>query len=186
MLPIQLLYLNLVTDGVNDVALSMEPGHHDVLNQPPRDKKERILNKELIPFLILIAGLMVLGTVPLFIHFLHQGIEKARTIAFVSMSMFQLFNVLNMRSLKKSLFKIGIFSNKWIIASLVASVSLMLAVIYSPWIQNIFDFVPLSFWEFGLIILITSSVLVAGELYKQIKHKKEDNLCRPEGLLVEN
>jgi len=179
MLPIQLLYLNLVTDGVTDVALATEPGHNDVLNQPPRDKKERILNKELIPFLLLTAGLMVLGTLPLFIHFLPQdlsdimALNKARTVAFVSMSMFQLFNLLNMRSLKKSLFKIGIFSNKWVTLALAASLLMMLGIIYLPWISDIFKFIPLSLGEFGIIALMASSVLVAGELYKLIRYRKK-------------
>jgi Ca2+-transporting ATPase len=172
MLPIQLLYLNLVTDTFNGVALSMEPGHNDVLNQPPRNKKERIINKELIGFLLLMVGFMALGTIPLFMHFLPQGLNKARTVAFVSMSMFQLFNVFNMRSLKKSLFKIGIFSNKWIILSLLVSTFLMMGVIYLPWIQNIFQFVPLNLIEFGLIVLIASSVFIAGELYKWIKYRE--------------
>ncbi len=171
LLPIQLLYLNLVTDTFPGIALSMEPGHHDVLNQPPRNKKERILNKELIPFLILMAGLMVVGTIPLFRHFLPQGVDKARTIAFATMSMFQLFNVLNMRSLKKSLFKIGIFSNKWILYGLGASFLLMLGVIFLPGISNVFSFVPLTIKELGLIILITSSVFVFGELYKLIRYR---------------
>ena len=171
LLPIQLLYLNLVTDTFNGMALAMEPGHHDLLNQPPRNKKEKILNKDLIIFLLLMAGLMALGTIPLFIHFLPQGIDKARTVAFVSMSMFQLFNVFNLRSLKKSLFKIGIFSNKLITASLTASFLLMIGVIYLPWIQNIFNFIPLGFFEFGIIILITSSVFIFGELYKLIKYR---------------
>jgi Ca2+-transporting ATPase len=173
MIPIQLLYLNMVTDTFNGVALSMEPGHHDVLNQPPRNKKERILNKELIPFLILMVGFMVLGTIPLFMHFLPQGLNKARTVAFVSMSMFQLFNVLNMRSLKKSLFKIGVLSNKWIILSLLISFLAMLGVIYLPWIQGIFQFIPLKLGEFGIIILMASSVFIAGELYKLIKYRNK-------------
>ena len=173
MLPIQLLYLNLVTDGVNDVALAMEPGHHDVLNQPPRDKNEKILNKQLIPFLLLTAGLMIIGTIPLFKYFLPQGLDKARTVAFTSMSMFQLFNVLNMRSLKKSLFKIGIFSNKWVILALIASLAFMLGVIYFPPLQNIFKFVSLNLGEFLIITLIASSVFIAGEIYKLIRfHKK--------------
>ncbi len=173
MIPIQLLYLNLVTDTFNGVALSMEPGHHDVLNHAPRDKKERILNKEIIPFLVLMVGFMVLGTIPLFIHFLPQGLNKARTVAFVSMSMFQLFNVLNMRSLKKSLFKIGIFSNKWVILALLTSFLAMLGVIYLPWIQGIFQFIPLKLGEFGFIMLITSSIFIAGELYKSIKYRNK-------------
>lgn len=172
LLPIQLLYQNMITDTFNGIALSMEPGHNDVLNHPPRSKKENILNKELVFFLILVAGLMALGTVPLFIHFLPQGINKARTIAFVSMSMFQLFNVFNMRSLDKSLFEIGIFSNKWIKYSLGISLALLLAVIYIPFLQNIFNLVSISIGEFLMITLITSSIFVAGEIYKKIKYKK--------------
>jgi Ca2+-transporting ATPase len=171
LLPIQLLYLNLVTDTPPAIALAMESGHHDVLNHAPRDKKEKILNKELIVFLLLMAGLMVVGTIPLFKYFLSQGIEKARTVAFVSMSMFQLFNVLNMRSLKKSLFKIGIFSNKWVIVALTASIAMMLGIIYLPWISKVFQFVPLSLGEFGFITLIASSVLIVGEIYKKVKYR---------------
>ncbi len=170
MLPIQLLYLNLVTGGVVDVALAMEPGHHDVLNQSPRDKNEKILNKELMPFLILMSGLMVLGTIPLFKYFL-PDLEKARTVAFVSMSMFQLFNVLNMRSLKKSLFKIGIFSNKWVTWGLIVTLLAMLAVIYLPFLQNIFQFVSLSLEEFLIISLIASSVFIVGEIYKFVRYR---------------
>ncbi|MCK5149716.1 HAD-IC family P-type ATPase [Candidatus Pacearchaeota archaeon] len=171
MLPIQLLYLNLVTDTPPGIALAMEPGHNDALNHPPRNKKEKILNKELIPFLILMVGLMVLGTIPLFKYFLPQGLDKARTVAFVSMSMFQLFNVFNMRSLKKSLFKIGIFSNKWMIVALATSLLMMLGVIYLPGISRVFQFVPLSFFEFGMITLLASSVFVVGEIYKFVKYR---------------
>ncbi|OGJ12592.1 hypothetical protein A3K82_00300 [Candidatus Pacearchaeota archaeon RBG_19FT_COMBO_34_9] len=171
LLPIQLLYLNMITDTFNGIALAMEPGHNDALNHPPRNKKENIINKELIFFLILMAGLMALGTIPLFIHFLPEGIDKARTIAFTAMSMFQWFNVFNMRSLHKSLFKIGIFSNKWIKYSLGISLLLLLAVIYIPFLANIFKFVPLSIGEFLIITAITSSVFIIGEIYKKIKYR---------------
>ncbi len=174
MLPIQLLYLNLVTDTFNGIALVGEPTHSDVLSQPPKDKKEKILNKDLFPFLILMAGLMAAGTILLFFYFLNNsGLEKARTVAFVSMSMFQLFNVLNMRSLKKSLFEIGIFSNKWVIYSLVGSMALLLAVIYLPFIAGIFKFIPLNLGEFLIIILVTSSIFFAGEIYKVFRYRKK-------------
>jgi P-type Ca2+ transporter type 2C len=175
LLPIQLLYLNLVTDTFPGIALSMEPGHHDVLNRPPRNKKERIINKELIPFLILMVGLMALGTIPLFRHFLPQGVDKARTIAFAAMSMFQLFNVFNMRSLKKSIFKIGFCSNKWVLLAFATSFLLMLGVIFLPGISSVFSFVPLTIGELGLILLVTSSIFVVGELYKLVRYRNGKN-----------
>jgi Ca2+-transporting ATPase len=175
MLPIQLLYLNIVTDTFTGISLAMEPGHNDVLNEPPRKKEEKILNKELVFFLILMAGLMTIGTIPLFKHFIPQGIDKARTIAFVSMSFFQLFNVLNMRSLHKSIFKIKLFSNKWVIYALLASIITLLCVMYIPFLAGVFQFVPLTLKEMGLIILISSSVLVFSEIYKFFKYKNKQN-----------
>jgi len=173
LLPIQLLYLNLVTDTFNGIGLAMEQGHHDVLNQKPKNKKEQILNKELTGFLILSSGLMVLGTIPLFLYFLSESIDKARTVAFLSMSMFQLFNVFNMRSLKKSVFEIGIFSNKWVNLSLLASFLGILGIIYLPIISEIFQFIPLGITEFALITLITSSILFLGEIWKKIKYSNK-------------
>jgi len=170
LLPIQVLYLNIVTDTFNGIALSMEPGHDGVLNHPPKNKDEKILNKDIVGFLILMAGLMILGTVPLFNYFLPDA-DKARTVAFTAMSMFQLFNVLNLRSLEKSLFKIGIFSNKWVLLGMASSLALMLAVLYLPFLSNIFSFVHLSLKEFLLITLISSSVFFAGEIYKFFKSK---------------
>jgi len=78
-----------------------------------------------------------------------------------------------MRSLKKSLFKIGIFSNKWLIIALFISITFMLGVIYLPWISNIFSFVHLSVGEFLLISLVASSVFIAGEIYKFFKYHKK-------------
>ena len=171
LLPIQLLYLNLVTDGINCLPLAMEPPHSDILNRKPRDREEKILNKNLIPFLLIIAGLMAFSTIPIFNYFLAEGLDKARTAAFVSISMFQLFNVFNMRSLKYSLFKIGLFSNKWVLYTIAISLLLMIGIIYLPWISGIFQFVPLSFKEFFVISLISSSVFVVGEIYKKVRYR---------------
>ncbi|NQU74662.1 MAG: cation transporting ATPase C-terminal domain-containing protein, partial [Candidatus Omnitrophica bacterium] len=98
-----------------------------------------------------------------------SGIEKARTGAFTVMAFTQLFNVLNMRSLKRSIFKIGLFSNKFIVASLIASVFLLAIVLYVPFFQGVFQFVPLGLLEILIIILLSSSVLWSGELYKYLR-----------------
>ncbi len=172
LLPIQLLYLNLVTDTFPGIGLAMEPGHSEVLEEKPRNKKENIINKELIPFLLIVVGLMVFCTVPIFHYFLSQGINKAQTAAFVSMSFFQLFNVFNMRSLKKSAFKIGFLSNKWLNFGILISFILMFLIIYIPWFAEIFNFVALGLKEFIFIFLITSTVFILGELYKFFRIKK--------------
>lgn len=169
LLPAQILWLNLVTDGVSDVALAAEPGHGDVLEEAPRKAKEGILSKEIIPFLLLMTCIMVILTLTIFNIYLPQGIEKARTGAFVVMAFTQLFNVLNMRSLRKSLFKIGFFTNRYIVVSLLVSIALLVMVIYTPFFQSIFQFVSLSSVELLTIFLLSSMVFWFGELYKFIK-----------------
>ena len=171
LLPTQLLWLNLVTDGVTDVALAAEPSHEDVLEEPPRKAKENILSKEIIPFILIMAGIMVILTLIIFNAYLPGGIEKARTGAFTVMAFTQLFNVLNMRSLKKSIFKIGLFSNKFIVAALTASLALLGMVLYIPFFQGIFQFMTLGLLELSIIILLSSSVLWLGELYKYLRNK---------------
>lgn len=172
LLPTQILWLNLVTDGVSDVALATEPPHEDVLKQKPRKKEENILSKEIIPFLILMSGIMAAATVIMFDMYLDEGIEKARTVAFSVMALTQLFNVMNMRSLKLSLFDIGFFSNKYIVASITTSIVLLTMVIHVPFFNDIFKFVPLSLFEMLIIALISSPILLFGELYKFIKNCK--------------
>jgi Ca2+-transporting ATPase len=169
LLPTQILWLNLVTDGVSDVALAAEPGHGDVLEEPPQKTKEGILSKEMIPFIILMTCIMAIFTLTIFNAYLPQGIEKARTAAFVVMAFTQLFNVLNMRSFRKSIFKIGFSTNKYIIVSLLVSIILLVIVIYVPFFQNMFHFVPLSLMELLTISLLSSVVFWFDELYKFIK-----------------
>lgn len=169
LLPIHLLWLNLVTDGIPTVGLAMEQGHHHELSEKPRSVEEKILSKEVVPYILLVAGLMVAGTVVIFFLYLPQGLEKARTVAFTVMAFFQLFNVLNMRSLKSSVFKIGFFTNKFINLTLLAAIAVQVAVIHIPFLQKAFRFESLSLNEWLMIIALTSSVFWFGELYKFLR-----------------
>jgi len=171
LLPIHILWLNLVTDGTGDIALATEPGHHDILNEPPKKITENILCKELIPFIAMFVLIMSIGSIGLFYHFLPQGIEKARTVAFLSMMFFQLFNLWNMRSFKQSIFKIGFFSNKFINLDFVFSIALVILILYVPFFQGIFKFATLGWYEWILAIVISSFVLWFGELYKFYKKR---------------
>jgi len=172
LLPTQILWLNLVTDGAVGFPLAAEPGHSDILKQPPRDKKENILSLEIIPFFILMTIIMALSTLFIFqLFFENGGLEKARTGAFTVMAFTQLFNSLNMRSIKNSVFKIGFFSNRYIIIALILAFILQIAVIEIPFFQNIFHFKSLSALEIIGIFALSSLVLWIGEIYKIINSK---------------
>ncbi|MBI4034163.1 MAG: HAD-IC family P-type ATPase [Candidatus Brennerbacteria bacterium] len=169
LLPIHVLWLNLISDGIPTVGLALEPGAGTELGEAPRKAREKILSKEIVPYLLFLALLMVLGTVFGFAFYLPAGIEKARTVAFTLMAFFQLWNVFNMRSLEESAFKIGIFRNKFITAALILAVIVQVAVIHVPFLASAFRFEPLDIFEWLAIVAVTSSALWFGELYKLLK-----------------
>ena len=168
LLPTQILWLNLVTDTGPGLGLAVEPGHSDMLDEKPKSSKENILNLSMLPFLILMSGLMIVLTIIIFKNFYPQGIEKARTGAFAVMALTQIFNSLNMRSLKKSVFKIGFFKNKTLIIFMILSLLGVIGVMYFPFLQSIFKFQSLSVAEFMVIFALSSSVFFVGESYKLI------------------
>ncbi len=171
LLPTQLLWLNLVTDGVTVIALATEPKEDGILIKKPRSQKEKILSKDIIPLFFFTVVLMVFGTLALFLYYLPEGIDKARTIAFSFMAFSQFFNVVNMRSLDVSIFKIGFFSNRFMVFALIASIIIQLIVIYVPFFQSIFRFESLNIKEWILIIISSSLIFFVVELYKFFKRR---------------
>jgi P-type Ca2+ transporter type 2C len=169
----QILWLNLVTDGVCVVSLAMEKGHDDELERKPVNPNEKILNMEVLPFLFINAGIMLGLTITLFIYFYPEGIYKARTAAFLTMAFTQLYNAFNMRSVERSVFKIGFFSNKYINLSIVVSVLIQTAIIKIPILSRLFHFEDISALEFISIVSMSSLVLWVGEGYKWVKAKRK-------------
>lgn len=169
----QILWLNLVTDGVCDIALATEKGHNDVLEEKPVNKKEKILNKTVLPLILIMTVIMTTLSLLVYFHYLPEGIEKARTTVFIVMAFTQLFNIYNMRSLKKSVFNIGFFSNKYINIAIVVSIIIQIIIIEVPFFERIFSFQPVSALEFVVLVTMASLVLWSGELYKLVKGKLE-------------
>lgn len=167
----QILWLNLVTDGVCDIALATERGHKDVLSEKPLERKENILNKSIMPFLAMMAGIMTLLALGVYFWFIDVSLEKARTSVFIVMAFSQLFNLYNMRSLKKSVFEIGFFSNKYINLAIFVSVLIQVIIIEVPFFELIFSFAFITIPEFLTLIAMSSIVLWSGELYKYLQRK---------------
>lgn len=165
----QILWLNMVTDGLCDKALAVEQGHGDVLGQQPLKRGENILTGEVVPFVLLTAVLMAVLAIVAFKWYLPQGVDKARTAAFVVMAFSQLYNAFNLRSLKRSMFSIGLFSNKWFNWAIVASVIIQVSIIEIPYLQDLFHFRTLDPLEFLVLALAPALILVAGEVFKYIR-----------------
>jgi Ca2+-transporting ATPase len=167
----QILWLNLVTDGVCDKALATERGHKDLLKEMPVRQEEKILNASVLPFLFMMAGIMTLLSLGVYFWFIDVSIEKARTTVFIVMAFSQLFNMYNMRSLKKSVFEIGFFSNKYVNLAIIISIFIQVMIIELPFFQHVFSFEFVSVPEFLILILLSSLVLWSGEFYKYVKYK---------------
>ena len=159
LLPAMILWLNLVTDGGPAIALSFDPPTEDVMKRPPRDPKEGVLHGKMAS---IVASFIfqVLGTALLFyIAYFVWGdpIEKARTMAFMEASFFELIVVWNSRSDRKNAFKVGFTSNKYLLASVLIGMTLSISLVHVPVLAAMFNLVPLTLHEW-LIVLGVSSV----------------------------
>ena len=168
----QILYINLVTDGTMSVALATEPGHGDIMRQPPVKKSEKILNWDILPYLLFVSIVMVTLTMLTFNFYLPEGEVMARTAAFIVVSTTQLFNTYNMRSLRLSLFEIGFFTNRWVNIAFIVAMTLQILVVKIPFFSNLMGFEDLPILDLLIMVLISSIIIGAGELYKYLRFKK--------------
>src|SRR5690606_15967878 len=150
-------------------------GHGDMMDRKPIKKDENILKWSVMPNLLLVSAVMIILTLIVFNYYLPEGEEVARTGAFFAITATQLFNVFNMRNLRLSVFTIGVFGNKWINLALVAALIMQVGVVKIIWLQGIFGFGDIPYLHFGVIVLMASSVLWIGELYKWILRKLSKN-----------
>ncbi|MEN8097713.1 MAG: cation-translocating P-type ATPase [Chloroflexota bacterium] len=175
--PIQLLWLNLLTDGAPALALGVETGDPDVMGRPPRPSDEPIINKDMR--LGMIIQTIAITSVVLFAYWwgLRQGeaihgagsaeISKlARTMAFVTLSASELFRAYTARSEYFSIFGLGVLSNRYMQYAVGASLVLLLLVIYVPFLAPIFDTVPLSLLDWARLLPLILFPSVAAEITK--------------------
>ncbi|MCD6590668.1 MAG: calcium-translocating P-type ATPase, SERCA-type [Candidatus Aenigmarchaeota archaeon] len=137
---IQLLWINLLTDGLPAVALGVDPPAKDIMKRKPRDPKEDILNRSMLFDIFFIGILMCIGTLFLFVINIPEGSQKARTVAFTLLVVLEMVRVQSVR-LK---YKVGVFSNMKLIYAITASLLLQLVVLYIPLLQTAFGTVPLN------------------------------------------
>jgi len=175
LLPIQILWVNLVTDGLPALALGVDPVDKDVMSRPPRKPDEPVIAKENL-FLMLWQGAFIafcsLLAFSLVLFVEKQGLGRARTAAFIVLSCAQLFHSFNCRSNRESIFKIGFFTNKKLILATLISFGLQMVVVYQPFLQTIFKTEPLGGLDWCLVIFISSFPLWAMELVKLIRTER--------------
>jgi len=172
LIPIQILWVNLVTDGLPALALGVEPVDKDVMNRPPRPPNEPVVTRQRA-FLMLAQGTFIavcsLFAFAFVLFIEKEGIGRARTAAFIVLSCSQLFHSFNCRNFTESLFKIGVFSNMKLILATGISFLLQMVVVYVPFLQKVFKTEALGAFDWLLVIIISSFPLWAMEVYKRVR-----------------
>jgi Ca2+-transporting ATPase len=176
LLPIHILWVNLITDSFPALSLGVDPMDESVMEESPRSPKETLFSGHMGLYLA-INGTLI-GALTLFAFKFGESVypnslRHAQTLAFVVLSASQLFFSLNMRSIKKSIFKLGIFGNKYLITSILFGLGIQLIIITVPFLANIFKVYPLTMKDWIVAILISIVPLMANELLKvAIRNKK--------------
>ncbi len=165
--PIQLLWLNLLTDGAPALALGVEKGDPDVMDRQPRPQDEPVINKVLLINTIIQTIAKTAVTLAGFYLGLNQGgLEEGRSVAFTVLAFSELLRAYSARSEFYTIFKIGPFSNKWMQYAVLISVVLLLAVVYLPFLQPIFDTMALTLRDWIEIIPLVLLPTVIAEITK--------------------
>jgi Ca2+-transporting ATPase len=173
----QILWLNLVTNGVQDIALAFEPGDREVLARPPRQRGEGVLSKLLWTRTLIAGAVMGVGTLLMFHWELEQGgsVERARTVALTTMVLFQVFHVGNARSEKESAFVRSPFSNPILFLATTAAFIIHVGALYLPATQFVLRVEPIADLETWLrMIAIASSIIAAVEFHKLFTRLRDD------------
>jgi len=182
---IQLLWLNLVTDGAPALALGTEPGDPDIMDRPPRPPQEPIINKYMLIGIVvqtIVITAVTLGAFAIGRFIDPEHIEFAETMAFVTLSVSELFRAYTARSEFYPLLKIGVFKNKLMNWAVLGSMALILVVLYVPFFQPIFNTAPLGLEQWLEILPLVLIPSVAAELTKNVIRKMmaKDNRLEPE------
>ena len=167
--PVQLLWLNLVSDGAPALALGLEKGDPDVMKQPPRSPKEHVINRDMAIGIGVVAVVDALAILSVFFLALQRypgHVEAAQTIAFVTLCSSELLRAFTARSEYHSIFTIGIASNRWMVWAVAVSFVLVLMVVYVPFLRPFFDTVPLGLDDWTLMLPFFLASPVAMELLK--------------------
>ena len=173
LIAVQILLMNLLTDGLPALALGVDPPVPKIMERPPRDPKEGAITKETWIFSLIVGLTMMVGTVGIFWINLDAGLNYARTLAFTTIVMFQMFNIFNARAVKSILKDTyAIFNNKALLLAIFGSVALQVLIVHTPLLQGYFETVSLSLMDWVAAVGVGFSVIVVIELKKLLTVQK--------------
>ena len=173
---VQILFVNLATDGLPAIALSIDPPEPDIMKHKPRSRHQSIFTPSVFSYL-LVAGIWTAAAA--LIAFLwainnrtgaeEEVLREAQSMCFVTLILIEFFNALNCRSLEHSVFRVGFFKNKWLLLSIAIQIPILLAIIYWGPLQNAFKTHALNGEEWLISIGLASTIFIGMESFKLTK-----------------
>lgn len=169
--PVQILWINLVTDGVCVIPLGLELAERDVMEQRPRATKEGIISKLMIRRTAFMSTIISVGTLLMYVNVLSTNPEQAVTMAFLTIAIFQLVNAFNCKS-ERSVLHRSALTNRWLIIAVIVALAIQLAVVYVPALQSAFRTVPVGPAELAYVFAVCLSIFVLEEVRKRLMPAK--------------
>ncbi len=172
LLPAQILWVNVVTNGIADVALAFEPGEKALFRRPPRPKSEGVLDRTLIERLVIVGLWLTVGTLGIFWwswEIRGDDVGLARTIAVTTLVLFQKVHVFNCRSEDVSLFRKSPLTNKILFVGVMTSLAVHIGALYWPVTQQLLRFEPLGVDAWLIAIAVASTAIIPNELHKRLR-----------------
>ncbi len=181
LLPVQILWMNLITDGMTAVALGVEPAERGIMQRPPRGAHEPILDRAGMVMIALLGGYIGAASLWLFQHALATGasVAAAQTVAFTGLIVLEKMNVLNYRALRAPLRLVGFFSNPWVLAALAVTLGLQVLAVYHPFLQRALHTVPLGWADWARIIGLALPLFLVTEAWKTWRWRRAARGGRP-------
>ncbi len=182
LIAIQILYVNLATDGLPAIALSVDPPDLDIMSQKPRPRNQTIFTTPVLRYLAGAGIWTAFVSLAIFLWAWNSGKDhvEAQSMCFVTLILIQFFNAFNCRSFEHSLFKVGVTTNKWLLLAIAWECIMLSFVIYLPILQSPFHTYSLTLTDWVIAILSASTIFIIAEIYKLIS-----SLLRPKGLVPE-
>ena len=172
--PIQILFVNLATDGLPAIALGVDPADKDIMRQTPREKNEGIFARGLWEKIIVRGCLIGICTLLSFMVGRYYGMDLAtcRTIALCTLVMSQLLHVFECRSERHSIFEINVLSNIYLLGAVLVSITMICGILYIPFLRGVFNTVALNLGQWLLVIFFSGIIFLINSVYLLIKSKK--------------
>lgn len=173
----QILWINLITDGFPDLALTVEPKEKDLMAQEPRSRREPLVDGEIKLLIVLISAVTGVITLGVFSWFFNRygDLDSARTLAFAMLGVDSLLYVFSARSLRRPIWHTQVFSNPWLILAVLGGLIFQLFALYMPFMQKLLGTHPLNGVEWLLVLAEATLVIGLIELVKWIFHKKTES-----------